>query len=281
MILVFGKSGQVAKELIYFDKVVSVDRFKANLCDPSSCEKVIKEYEPEAVINAAAFTDVDRAEKEEKTACKINGIAPGIMAKACKQIGIPFVHISTDYVFDGSGVKAWSTNEVPKPQNAYGRTKLKGEEAIISSRANYAIVRTSWVVSSHGNNFLKTMLKLSKDHNTLNIVNDQIGGPTPARDIARACMEIAKQLILDPTKSGIYHFSGTPDTSWFKFAICIFKVANINTRVYPILTEKFPISTKRPLNSRLDCSNTFEKFNLKRPNWHEGLTEILKDLEVI
>ena len=233
------------------------------------------------IINCAAYTAVDKAESNSVIADSVNHLAVKNLAQISKENDIKLIHISTDYVFDGDHKNPYTEKDVTNPMSIYGHTKLEGEKAIKRLNCQYILIRTAWVYSEHGNNFLKTMLKLSKDHNTLNIVNDQIGGPTPARDIARACMEIAKQLILDPTKSGIYHFSGTPDTSWFKFAICIFKVANINTRVYPILTEKFPISTKRPLNSRLDCSNTFEKFNLKRPNWHEGLTEILKDLEVI
>ena len=281
MILVFGKTGQVAQELQKFNGVLALDRTRADLTDLSACAKAIFNYKPRAVINAAAYTAVDMAEDEEDLANLINGEAPGAMAIVCADLNIPLVNISTDYVFDGSGEKAWDTFDLTNPQNAYGRSKLKGERAIKASGADYAILRTSWVVSAHGNNFLKNMLRLSESQESLNVVDDQIGGPTPAQDIARACMEIVQQLINEPKKSGIYHFSGRPDVSWCQFANTIFKQADRKTFARPILTSEYPTPALRPINSRLDCSLTESIFNITRPSWRQGLRGILRDLEII
>ncbi|MDB9810495.1 dTDP-4-dehydrorhamnose reductase, partial [Planktomarina temperata] len=214
MILVFGKTGQVANELQRLSGVTALGREDVDLSDPAACAVAIREHAPKAVINAAAYTAVDRAEEEEHLATVINGDAPAAMAKACAELGIPLVHISTDYVFNGTGNTPYRPDDATEPQNAYGRSKLAGEQGIRNSRAVYAILRTSWVVSAHGTNFVKTMLRLSETRDALNVVSDQIGGPTPARDIAAACLQIANQLIQDTTKSGIYHFSGAPDVSW-------------------------------------------------------------------
>lgn len=280
MILVFGKTGQVAQELLKFNGILALDRTQADLTDLTACAKAISHHKPRAVINAAAYTAVDMAEDKEELANLINGEAPGAMAIACAKLHIPLVNISTDYVFDGSGEKAWDTFDLSNPQNAYGRSKLKGESVIKASEASYVILRTSWVFSAHGNNFVKTMLRLSETHESLSVVDDQIGGPTPARDIARACMEIVQQLINDRKKSGTYHFSGRPDVSWCEFANAIFKQADRKTIARPILTSEYPTPAPRPMNSRLDCSLTESIFNITRPSWREGLIGILRDLEI-
>ena len=163
----------------------------------------------------------------------------------------PTVHISTDYVFDGSGTKPWSVTDTPHPQNVYGRSKLKGEHAIKASGCVHVIMRTSWVVSAHGNNFVKTMRRLSEKRDYITVVDDQIGGPTCARDIAETCISIAEQLILDPRKSGIYHYSGQPNVSWCQFANAIFEQMDCKTIASPIPTTEFPTPARRPLNSRL------------------------------
>ena len=183
------------------------------------CTRVIRSFAPSAVINAAAYTDVENAEGNEDLATIINGDAPTAIACACAEMKIPFVHISSDYVFDGTGEKSWKPDDTTCPQNAYGRSKLVGEEGILKSGVTYAILRTSWIFSAHGKNFVKTMLDLSKTQKTLNIVADQVGGPTPARDIASACLMIANHLKNDPSKSGIYHYTGFPNVSWAKFCI--------------------------------------------------------------
>ena len=281
MILVFGKTGQVATELQRVSGVMALGREDVDLSDPAACAAAIHEHTPKAVINAAAYTAVDRAEDEEHLATVINGDAPTAMAKACAELGIPLVHISTDYVFNGRGNTPYRPEDVTEPQNAYGRSKLVGETGIRESGVVYAILRTSWVVSAHGTNFVKTMLHLSETRDALTVVADQIGGPTPARDIAKACLQIVNQLIQDTTKSGTYHFSGTPDVSWAEFATEIFAQASRTVTVTPISTVEYPTPAKRPLNSRMDCHSTEQVFGIKRPNWQDGLKEILKDLEVI
>jgi dTDP-4-dehydrorhamnose reductase len=193
---------------------------------------------------------------------------------------IPLVHISTDYVFEGLGEAPWKPGDTTAPQNAYGRSKLAGEEGILGSEATHAILRTSWVVSAHGANFVKTMLRLSETRDTLSIVADQIGGPTPARDIASACLMIAQHLQEDPSKSGTYHYSGAPSVSWADFASEIFAQAARSVNVIPIQTTEYPTPAKRPLNSRMDCRTTLSTFGVKQPDWRIGLIEILKELEV-
>ncbi len=279
MILVFGKTGQVATELQAFENVTALGRGQADLSDPRTCAEAIKVYKPHAVINAAAYTAVDKAESEEDLANTINGGAPGAMAMACAELDIPFVHISTDYVFDGTGTTPWSVTDAPNPQNSYGRSKLRGEQVINASGCAYAILRTSSVVSSHGNNFVKTMLRLSKTKDHLNVVDDQICGPTCARDIAKVCISIVEQLLEDSRKLGIYHYSGQPDISWCQFANSIFEKIGCSTIASPIPTTEYPTAALRPLNSRLDCSITENVFGISRPNWCEGLKQILKELE--
>jgi len=280
MILVFGKTGQVATELQRVGDVVALGRDQADLSDPAACAAAIREQTPKAVINAAAYTAVDRAEEEEAIATVINGDAPTAMADACSALGIPLVHISTDYVFDGMGEKPWQTNDRTNPQNAYGRSKLAGEMGILTSGVIHSILRTSWVVSAHGANFVKTMLRLSDTRDVLNIVADQIGGPTPARNIAATCLQMAEQLIQDPSKSGIYHYGGAPDVSWVDFANEIFEQAGKSVQVTHIQSKDYPTPAKRPLNSRMDYSATEQTFGIVRPNWRDGLKEILQDLEV-
>lgn len=280
MILVFGKTGQVASELMKFDETLSLDRAQVNLNDPAACLKVIKYYKPSAVINAAAYTAVDRAEEEEYFVNLVNAESPGEMAIACAESDIPLVHISTDYVFNGSGSAALQTSDATVPKNAYGRSKLRGEVFIQESGCIYAILRTSWIISAHGNNFVKTMLALSETRDTLNVVDDQFGGPTCAKDIAKACISIAKQLIQTPNKSGIYHFSGRPDVSWFQLANVIFEQAGKKTVAKPIATSEYPTLAARPINSSLNCDSTESTFNISRPDWREGLKDILKDLGI-
>ena len=280
MILVFAKTGQVAKELQKYKNIFALDRTQANLMKPYMCSEAIVTYKPLAVINAAAYTSVDKAEYEEDVATQINSIAPVEMAKTCAKLNIPFVHISTDYVFDGKGNSSWKSSDATNPVNAYGRTKLKGEEGIISSGAIYVILRTSWIISSHGSNFLKTMLQLSKSRQKLNVVSDQFGGPTPARDIARACKLIAQELINNPHKKGIYHLSGTPNVNWCEFANIIFKEAGLKTIANPVLTTEYPTLSRRPYNSRLNCSSTLKNFNIFRPRWRDSLKLILKEFEL-
>ncbi len=280
MILVFGKTGQVATELQHSGDVLALGRDQADLLDSTACVRVIRALAPRAVINAAAYTAVDKAEEDEELATVINGGTPTVIAQTCAEMKIPLIHISTDYVFEGSGEVPWKPEDTTAPQNAYGRSKLAGEKGIMSSGATYAILRTSWVVSAHGTNFVKTLLRLSETRDTVNVVADQIGGPTPARDIADVCLMIAQQLQKDPSKSGIYHYSGKPSVSWAGFAREIFMQVARPVTVTPIQTAAYPTPAKRPLNSRMDCKTTNNTFGIKQPDWRIGLKTMLKELEI-
>lgn len=277
-LLVFGETGQVARELGRFGGVTCLGRARADLADPAACAAAIAAQAPAAVINAAAYTAVDRAEEEEALATTVNAHAPGAMAAACAGLRIPFVSVSTDYVFDGTGNAPWKPDDLPSPLGAYGRSKLAGERAIAGAGGAWAVLRTSWVVSAHGHNFVRTMLRLGREREALRIVEDQMGGPTPARDIAAACMKIAEALATEPEKSGIYHFAGAPDVSWAGFAREIFAQAGIGCTVTGIPTSEYPTPARRPLNSRLDCSAAQTVFGLARSDWRAGLGIILKEL---
>ena len=282
MILVFGSTGQVATELRRLaPEGAFLGRDKADLTDPEACAAAIRVHAPSAVINAAAWTAVDKAEQEEATATVVNGTAPGAMARACADLGIPFVHISTDYVFEGSGTAPWSPMDPTGPLGAYGRSKLAGEQAIQAAGGAWAILRISSVFSAHGNNFVKTMLRLSETRDALNVVGDQIGGPTPARDIAGACLSIVDQLRQDPTKTGLHHFSGTPDVSWADFARAVFDMAGRTVAVTDIPSSAYPTPAVRPANSRMDCSALETVFGISRPDWRLALAAVIKELEEV
>jgi dTDP-4-dehydrorhamnose reductase len=278
MILVFGTTGQVATELRALAPVTALGREAADLTDPAACAAAIEAHRPSAVINAAAYTAVDRAESEEDLATTINGAAPGAMARACADLGIPFVHISTDYVFAGDGENPWRPEDHTGPLGAYGRSKLAGETAVRAAGGAHAILRTSWVFSEHGTNFLKTMLRLGAERETLTVVADQIGGPTPARAIAAACLSIADQLAEIPTKTGTYHFAGAPDTSWAGFARAIMAAAGLSCRIVDIPSSAYPTPATRPANSRLDCSATTAVFGIDRPDWQDATRAIVTSL---
>lgn len=278
-LFVFGRSGQVAQELVRIAPWATfLGRDQADLMDPAACMATITAHAPDAVINAAAWTAVDTAEIEEAAAHVVNAAAPGAMARDCAALGIPFVHVSTDYVFDGSGIRRWQPDDPTGPLGAYGRTKLAGEQAVKAAGGVHAILRTSWVFSAHGANFVKTMLRLGETRDTLNVVADQIGGPTPAAAIAAALLRMVEVLRDHPEATGTYHFAGAPDTSWAGFAREIFAQAGRAVTVTDIPTSAYPTPARRPANSRLDCT-TFERtFGLPRPDWRDGLAEVLHDL---
>lgn len=278
-LLVFGSTGQVATELRRLaPDAVFLSRAEADQSDPGACAAAVHDHRPSAVINAAAWTAVDRAEAEEAAATVVNGEAPGAIARACAALGIPFVHISTDYVFDGSGDTPFRPGDPTGPLGAYGRSKLAGEQAIRTAGGVHVILRTSWVFSAHGGNFVKTMLRLSETRDALNVVEDQIGGPTPAADIAAACLTIADRLRADPGKGGTYHFSGAPDASWADFARDIFAQAGRQVAVTGIPTTAYPTPARRPANSRMDCTATATAFGILRPDWRTGLAQVLAAL---
>ena len=281
-LLVFGQTGQVARELIRRAPggvtVESLGRDRADLSDPSVCADAIMLSDADAVINAAAWTAVDKAETDEADATIINGAAPAAMARAAARHGIPFLHVSTDYVFDGAGTTPFATDHPTAPLGAYGRSKLAGEHGVQSSGGAHLILRTSWVVSAHGANFVKTMRRLGADRESLNVVADQIGGPTPAAVIADALFAAARAMI-DGHKGGVHHFSGAPDCSWADFARAIMVGAGLKCQITDIPSSAYPTPAKRPQNSRLDCSAFLRDFGIARPDWHSGLAQILKELE--
>lgn len=281
-ILVFGHTGQVATELRTLSDtalhITTLDRVAADLNDPIACARAIDAHAPDAVINAAAYTAVDRAEQNEATARLINADAPAAMAQTCAQRAIPFVTLSTDYVFAGNGQTPWRPQDLTGYIGVYGRTKLEGEQAVAAAGGTWAVVRTSWVVSAHGNNFVKTMLRLGAERDALTVVEDQIGGPTGAAEIAQACVRIARTLTSSPELSGLYHFAGTPNTSWAGFARAIFEKAGIECTVTGIPSSQYPTPATRPHNSRLDCSTTTAAFGIARPDWRNSLNDILTQL---
>lgn len=280
--LIFGVSGQVATELARaIPEGVQAEflgRAQADLMDPAACAAAIATRDLDVVINAAAYTAVDKAEEEETQAHVVNADAPGAMAQAAAAQGIPFVHVSTDYVFDGTGSTPWQPTDTTAPLGAYGRSKLAGEQAVAQAGGSYAIVRTSWVFSAHGNNFLKTMLRLSHTHPQLRIVADQIGGPTPASAIAQMLWQVAQSLCADSKGGGLYHFAGAPEVSWAGFAREIFAAAGRNVAVEEIASADYPTPAPRPLNSRMECRALEVAFGINQPDWRAAVREIVMEL---
>lgn len=277
-LLVFGKTGQVATELQRQADVTALGRDVADLSDPQACAAIVAEAEADVIINAAACTAVDKAESEEALATTINGDAPAAMARAAAARNIPLLQISTDYVFAGGGTRPWQPQDATGPLGAYGRSKRVGEEGVQAAAGPHAILRTSWVVSAHGANFVKTMLRLGAERDRLTIVADQIGGPTPAADIAATLLRMARQFQAGQGVSGVYHYAGAPDVSWADFARAIFDQAGLEVAVEDIPTSAYPTPAKRPANSRLDCSGLEQDYGIARPDWRAGLRDILKEL---
>ena len=279
-VLIFGKGGQVSTEL---DRRVPkgvtahfLGMDEVDLANPAAAAAAIRASGAQVVINAAAWTAVDKAETEEPAARVVNSDAPAAMAQECATLGVPFLHISTDYVFDGAGKTPFAPDHPTGPLGAYGRTKLLGEQGVAAAGGQWLILRTSWVVSAHGNNFVKTMLRLGAEKPSLNVVADQIGGPTPAAALADA-LYVCARAMRDGARGGLHHFAGAPDISWAGFARAIMAGAGLNCTVNDIPTSAYPTPARRPLNSRLDCTS-LGHFGLTRPDWRIGLSEILHDL---
>ena len=281
-VLVFGKSGQVARALGRASppawEMTCLDRSRADLSDPENCARIVAEWPGDGVINAAAWTAVDKAEAEEAAARVINADAPSAMARAAARRNLPFLHVSTDYVFDGSGTAPRRETDAPAPISAYGRTKLAGEEGVLAAGGRAAILRTSWVFSADGSNFVRTMLRLGTERDHLRIVADQIGGPTPADAIAAALIAMLPALASGRGPAGVFHFSGSPETSWAGFARAIFAEAGLETEVEEIPTSDYPTPARRPLNSRLDCSALAAGYGVERPDWRPALSEVVQRL---
>ena len=279
MILVFGQTGQLGRALSKDPRVHALDRSTADLTNPEACVAALTTHRTKAVIIAAAYTQVDSAETDEDQATIINGHTPGALAKATAALDIPIVSISTDYVFSGEGTRPWCPADPIAPLNAYGRSKAQGEAAIAAAGGRWAILRTSWVISGTGRNFVTTMLRLGKDRPELTVVADQIGGPTPAGALATACLRVAETLMDAPETSGLYHFAGSPDASWADLARATMAAGNRSCSIVDIPTTDYPTPATRPLNSRLDCSDIENVFGIARPDWRAALPGIVKEAE--
>ncbi|WP_316676398.1 dTDP-4-dehydrorhamnose reductase [uncultured Tolumonas sp.] len=286
-ILVTGAYGQVGFCLTqlaaeYGWAVLAIDRDKLDITDFSAVELLIKEYQPDVIINAAAHTAVDKAETEIDASYAINRDGPKYLAEAAATIGATILHISTDYVFSGDKEGLYTENDPVAPQGIYGTSKLAGEEAVIAANKKHIILRTAWVFGEHGNNFVKTMLRLGLQRDQLGIVADQFGGPTYAGDIAAALLVIAEKAVMSPetTQWGVYHFAGAPHVSWYQFAQAIFdKAVETNIlakapKLNALTTADYPTAAKRPANSRLNCDKIFSEFNIRPSNWLQALNNL-------
>ncbi|MBC8796421.1 dTDP-4-dehydrorhamnose reductase [Shewanella algae] len=284
-VLITGCNGQVGhcltERLTKQAEVLALDYEGLDITDQDAVLNTVAEFQPNYIINAAAHTAVDRAEQEVELSYAINRDGPSYLAQAAKECGAVMLHISTDYVFDGMGDKPYQESDRTEPQGIYGQSKLAGEQAVAESCPEHLILRTAWVFGEHGNNFVKTMLRLAQCRDELSIVGDQFGGPTYAGDIADAL--IAMVLHLEQGKQakwGVYHFSGMPYASWFDFASAIFQAAEQRElltgqpKLSAIPTSAYPTPAKRPANSRLDCRRIENQFGIKPSDWNAALNNI-------
>lgn len=292
-ILVTGSNGQVGTEIKCLAEkrdisLIATDKNELDITRISNIEEYISKYNPGLVINAAAYTAVDKAEDEIDAAFSINRDGSANLATSCSNAGIPLFHISTDYVFDGMKESPYLEMDTPNPISVYGKSKLEGEEAVQKVTPQHIILRTSWIFSANGNNFPKTMLSLAHERDTLTIVDDQFGGPTWAGDIASILLDIASNYLQSQNINwGVYHYTGAPVTNWFEFAQSILEQAtNIkllkhNPDIQSISSDDYPTAAQRPLNSALDCKKIKEAFGYAQPDWQHGLQEVLTRLKTI
>jgi dTDP-4-dehydrorhamnose reductase len=278
VVIVTGKNGQLGWELQQLAAALEeqfhfifTDRTTLDLAIPSTIAPFFDQFQPNYFINCAAYTAVDKAESEKELALTINGTAVGEIAKCCEKQHCKLITISTDYVFDGKGTSPYKTNTNTDPVNHYGYSKSVGELLAQKFNPSSIIIRTSWVYSIHGNNFVKTMLRLMKEKTDLKIVNDQIGCPTYAGDLALALIKIIEEDQKENYQSGIYHYSNTGVISWFDFAVAIKKLADLPTELYPITTAEFPTPAKRPAYSVMDTSKIAFDFDIHLRHWEESL----------
>lgn len=292
-ILIVGAAGQLGKELqrsfAGMGEILCRDRESVDLAVEDQVHALVRDTEPDLILNAAAYTAVDRAESEPDLAMAINAVAPRILAEEAASRKILLVHYSTDYVFDGTKQGAWIETESPNPLNVYGRTKLAGEQAVRAVGGKHLIFRTSWVYGPHGKNFLLTMLRLGREHDRLNIVDDQIGAPTTSIELADATRTIVEGALEgaygQPEEwSGLYHMTCGGSTSWCGFARAIFDRAPWSVQnkptVHPILSSEYPTPAKRPQNSVLCNQRLEDKFSVKLANWEDALQAVLGQLEM-
>lgn len=281
-VLLIGKNGQVGRELqrtlAPLGEVTAVDRQALDLTRPDDIRLIIRTVRPDIIVNAAAYTAVDQAEAEPDLAMAINGLAPGVMADEAKKIGALLVHYSTDYVFDGAKAKPFTEDDVPKPLNAYGRSKLAGEQAIQGSGCRHLIFRTSWVYGLHGNNFLRTIQRLAREREELSIVADQIGAPTWSRMIAEATALALRGDPRNDQHSGLYHMTSAGQTSWHGFARAILDAQGWSGLLTPIPARDYPLPAQRPANSTLCNDKMAADLGLALPDWREALDLCLNDV---
>lgn len=286
-ILVTGRDGQVARSLGERGtghELVFAGRPQMDLADPASIEHMIGAVSPDLVISAAAYTAVDAAEDEPELAMALNGEAPSVLARAAASVGARLIHLSTDYVFDGALDRPWREEDPVAPLNVYGRTKLAGEQAIAASRATYLILRTAWVYSPFGRNFVKTMIQLAESRDRLNVVEDQSGCPTSAFDVADAIMAIAAGWQREPTAgaNSLFHFAGAGATTWAGFARAIFRESAARggptAQVIGVPTSAYPSAARRPANSCLDAARFESVFGYRAPPWATSLAQVMDRL---
>lgn len=294
-ILLLGKNGQVGWELqrslAPLGRLVALDREGENglcgdLSDLNGLRLTIESVRPDVIVNAAAYTAVDKAESETAKALQINHEAPQFLAKEMNRLNGWLVHYSTDYVFDGSGDKPWRESDVTAPLSIYGKSKLLGEQAIQASGCKHLIFRTSWVYGAHGNNFAKTMLRLAGERDHLKVIDDQIGAPTGADLLADITAHALHRAVAQPALAGLYHLTSAGETTWYDYARFIVTSAlnhGIKLKVQdisPISTSEYQTSAQRPRNSRLDTGKLTNSFGLHLPTWQEGITRLLKEVSV-
>jgi dTDP-4-dehydrorhamnose reductase len=281
-ILVTGANGQLGWELGQLAsnypafKFVLVDRSQLDLAFPESFEKIIQTIAPDCIINTAAYTAVDKSETEKELSYTVNATAVEALAVICKNLVIPFITYSTDYVFDGAATAPYNTSTKVDPVNYYGSTKASGEKMAMEANEDTIVIRTSWVFSSHGNNFVKTMLRLMKERDQLKIVADQKGRPTYAKDLALATMKMIEAMNAGKTVKGIYHFANGGETTWFDFAATIKAIAGLTCDVQPIETKDFPTPAKRPAFSVLDTSKIEQDVEMDIRHWEDALKECIE-----
>ena len=284
-ILVTGANGQLGWELSQLAKsypafkFVLVDRTQLDLAFPETFEKMIYAIKPDCIVNTAAYTAVDKSETEKALAYTVNATAVLELARISKAFAIPFITYSTDYVFNGEANQPYLSSTNMDPVNYYGSTKAAGETLAMKANENTIIIRTSWVFSSHGNNFVKTMLRLMQERASLNIVADQKGRPTYAKDLAMATMKMIEAMNAGKTMSGVYHYANTGETTWFDFAAKIKAIAGLTCALNPIETKDFPTPAKRPAYSVLDTSKIEEALSLSIPHWEDALAICMKEIE--
>ena len=281
-ILITGCNGQLGNEMQQLAtqyptfEYIFTDVKELDITDPAAVRDFVRKHQPHCIVNCAAYTAVDRAETDEKKCDLLNHIAPMYLAQAIEEQGGTMIHISTDYVFDGTAFRPYTEDAPTCPATVYGRTKLAGEEAVTHHCPSAAIIRTAWLYSSYGNNFVKTMLRLGREKEQLGVIFDQIGTPTYARDLAQVIFNILTQGV----RPGIYHFSNEGVTSWYDFTKAIHRIADIRTcHVKPLHTEEYPTPARRPHYSVLDKTKIKETYHLEIPYWEDSLTECIQKLE--